>query len=428
MKKLTSILVNICRLVVALTFIFSGFVKSIDPLGTKYKINDYLIAIGYPSFLSDRVGLISSVLLSAIEFTFGIFILLAIKRKIVTKLSFIFMLFMTAIALWLVIANPIQDCGCFGDAIHLTNGETLIKNIILLASTFVLAIFPLKQPILISKANQWIAIYFTIFFILIISFLSLYYLPLFDFRPYYIGQNIHRAMEVPKGAKQPKYKTTFICEKDGIKKEFNEKTYPYNDTTWHFIDTKQELLEKGYEPPITNFSVTDINSGLDVTNSIINRRGYTFLLISSHLEKAKDDNFGTINAIYDYAKHYGYAFYCLTASTETGINNWKKNTGAEYAFYNVDDITLKTIIRSNPGLLLLHNGIIINKWSNNNLPELDILDPPISVLSIGHISESNTWFKIIFFYVIPLFVFIFIDRYWVLITRNKKCKKAIERK
>ena len=157
-------------------------------------------------------------------------------------------------------------------------------------------------------------------------------MPLFDFRPYYIGQNILKGMQIPKGAKQTKYKTTFICTKNGVQKEFNENNYPYNDSTWVFVDTKQEVIEKGYEPPIHDFSITDEKTGEDLTEQILNKDGYTFLLVSPMLEVAQDRNFGDIEGIYEYAKENGYAFYGLTASTDKGIKHWRDITGAEYPF------------------------------------------------------------------------------------------------
>ena len=316
MSRLKSILVNICRLLLAITFIFSGFVKAIDPLGSQYKIGDYLTALGMAGKIPEWVQLILSISLSGAEFTLGILLLLAIRRRLVSKLAFVLMLGMTLITLWLTISNPIQDCGCFGDAIHLTNSQTFIKNLVLLIASIVVMRLPLYQVRFISKTNQWIATYFTMIFIVIVSLLSLYHLPLFDFRPYYIGQNILKGMQIPKGAKQTKYKTTFICTKNGVQKEFNENNYPYNDSTWVFVDTKQEVIEKGYEPPIHDFSITDEKTGEDLTEKILNKDGYTFLLVSPMLEVAQDRNFGDIEGIYEYAKENGYAFYGLTASTD----------------------------------------------------------------------------------------------------------------
>ena len=431
MSRLKSILVNICRLLLAITFIFSGFVKAIDPLGSQYKIGDYLTALGMAGKIPEWVQLILSISLSGAEFTLGILLLLAIRRRLVSKLAFVLMLGMTLITLWLTISNPIQDCGCFGDAIHLTNSQTFIKNLVLLVASIVVMRLPLYQVRFISKTNQWIATYFTMIFIVIVSLLSLYHLPLFDFRPYYIGQNILKGMQIPKGAKQTKYKTTFICTKNGVQKEFNENNYPYNDSTWVFVDTKQEVIEKGYEPPIHDFSITDEKTGEDLTEQILNKDGYTFLLVSPMLEVAQDRNFGDIEGIYEYAKENGYAFYGLTASTDKGIKHWRDITGAEYPFYVTDGTTLKTMIRSNPGLLLLYRGTIINKWNHNDIPKVAELNAPLNLLTIGHEPESSTWKKIltmILCYVLPLILLIVADRFWAWTKWVQKREKWIKEK
>ena len=431
MSRLKSILVNICRLLLAITFIFSGFVKAIDPLGSQYKIGDYLTVLGMAGKIPEWVQLILSISLSGAEFTLGILLLLAIRRRLVSKLAFVLMLGMTLITLWLTISNPIQDCGCFGDAIHLTNSQTFIKNLVLLVASIVVMRLPLYQVRFISKTNQWIATYFTMIFIVIVSLLSLYHLPLFDFRPYYIGQNILKGMQIPKGAKQTKYKTTFICTKNGVQKEFNENNYPYNDSTWVFVDTKQEVIEKGYEPPIHDFSITDEKTGEDLTEQILNKDGYTFLLVSPMLEVAQDRNFGDIEGIYEYAKENGYAFYGLTASTDKGIKHWRDITGAEYPFYVTDGTTLKTMIRSNPGLLLLYKGTIINKWNHNDIPKVAELNAPLNLLTIGHEPESSTWKKIltmILCYVLPLILLIVADRFWAWTKWVQKREKWIKEK
>ena len=415
MSKIKSILVILSRALLALTFIFSGFVKAIDPLGSQYKIAEYLEAVQLSAYIPDWAQLMISVGLAAIEFTLGMMILLAIRRRLASKISLFLMVVMTLVTLWLTVSNPIQDCGCFGDAIHLTNTQTFVKNIILLIAAIILSRWPLYQIRFVSKTNQWIAFYFTIVFIITASTLSLYNLPIFDFRPYYIGQNIKKAMEIPKGAKQTTYKTTFICEKDGVTKEFTENDYPYDDSTWVFKDTHQEILEKGYEPPIHDFSITDEKTGDDLTDSILTKDGYTFLLIAPVLERADDSNFGEIDAIYEYAKENGYGFYGLTASTDKAIKHWRDITGAEYPFYTMDGTTPKTIIRSNPGLVLLYKGTIINKWSHNALPKQAELNAPLSLIEVGREPENETWTKIVLIlicYIFPLTLLIVADRIW----------------
>ena len=412
-QRLLKMTVNLCRIIVALTFIFSGFVKAIDPIGLQYKLQDYLGAIGIPGFLPDWMLLIMAVLLAAVEFCMGIFLLFAIQRRLISKLIVAFMSIMTLITVWLVVANPVKDCGCFGDALHLTNTETLVKNIILLGCSIVIMQRPLAMFRFISESNQWIVINYTIVFIFVCSGLSLYYLPLFDFRPYRIGTNIPRGMEIPKDAEQPLFETTFIMEKGGQRKEFTLNDYP--DSTWKFIDSKTVQVKEGYIPPIHDFSVADRKTGKDLTDSVLRHKGYTFLLIAPYLERADDSNFGDIDQLYEYAQTYNIPFYCLTASTAKAIQRWRDITGAEYPFCITDETTLKTIVRSNPGLLLLKDGTIINKWSHNQLPNGAKLSLPITQSALGKMPQDSVPGKIleiILWFILPLTLLTLADRLW----------------
>lgn len=412
-QRLLKMIVNLCRIIVAVTFIFSGFVKAIDPIGTQYKLQDYLGAIGMAGILPNWTLLAVAVFLAAIEFCIGIFLLFAIQRRLISKLTVAFMAFMTMVTVWIVVADPVKDCGCFGDALHLTNTETLIKNIVLLVCSLTIMYRPLAMFRFVSKSNQWIVTNYTIVFILVSSGFSLYYLPIFDFRPYHIGVNIPRGMEIPKGAKLPQFKTTFIMEKNGQRKEFTLDNYP--DASWKFIDSKTVQTSEGYIPPIHDFSITDNKTGLDLTNSVLGHKGYTFLLIAPHLETADDSNFGDIDRLYEYAQSYDIPFYCLTASTTKAIKRWIDLTGAEYPFCITDDAVLKTIIRSNPGLLLLKDGTIINKWSHNNLPNEAKLSRPISQSSLGKMPKDNVPAKIleiVLWFILPLTLLTLADRLW----------------
>ena len=218
---------------------------------------------------------------------------------------------------------------------------------------------------MISISNQWIVFNYSALFILGTAGWSLWNLPVFDFRPYHIGANIQEGMTIPEGAPQPQFETTFIMEKNGQRQEFTTENYP--DSTWTFIDSKTVQTAEGYVPPIHDFSILS-DEGEDITEEVLSNKGYTFLLISPHLENANDSEFGKINQISEYSKQQGYPFYCLTASTQRAISRWQDMTGAEYPFCATDEITLKTVIRSNPGLVLLHEGTVVGKWSHNSLP------------------------------------------------------------
>ena len=396
------IAVNICRALIALTFVFSGFVKAVDPIGTQYKIHDYLSAWGLDAWNADWLTLTASIALSTAEFFIGMMLLFAIQRRVVSRLALMLMTAMTILTLWIYISDPVSDCGCFGDAITLTNGQTLAKNIVLTAAAIIMAIWPLEMARLIRKNTQWIVINYTVVFILAVSGYSLYYLPQFDFRPYHVGADIKKGMEIPEGAEQPEFVTTFILEKDGQRKEFSLEEYP--DSTWTFIDSRTVQTKKGYVPPIHDFSITTVDEGEDITEEIVADKGYSLLLVSPHLEQADDIHFDEINRLYDYTKQHGYRFLCLTASTEEAIGRWKDRTGAEYQFANTDETTLKTIIRSNPGLVLLHNGSIKGKWSHNDLPDVSPQTPKIEQGGLRGNDRSDTSMAVvmILWFIVPL--------------------------
>jgi len=420
------IFVNIARLLLALTFILSGFVKAVDPLGTQYKINDYLSAMHLKDFVPDFLTLSTSVLLSAAEFVIGICLLFAIRRRLVSRVTLFMMVVMTLITLWLAIDDPISDCGCFGDALVLTNWQTFWKNVILLVAAAVITRWPLDMARMISRTNQWIVLYYTAFFILFIAGYCLYDLPMFDFRPYHVGANIQQGMEVPEGAQQPQFETTFIMEKDGQRKEFTVDNYP--DSTWTFIDSKTVQTAEGYVPPIHDFTIESENG--DITTEVLNQEGYTFLLISPHLEYADDSNFGRINQVYEYCQDNGYPFYCLTASTDRARSRWQDMTGAEYPFCTTDEITLKTMIRSNPGLMLLRQGTVIRKWSHNRLPKEQQLTQRLEDSELGQMPKDSVPGKIaklLMWFVLPLMVLTIADRLWAWtkwVRRKKKDGRA----
>ena len=425
MNRLKTIATNICCAVLAVTFIFSGYVKAIDPLGTQYKIRDYLTALSIGDYVPDWLTLGSSVALASLEFALGIFILFAIRRRFTTRVILAFMAVMTLITVWIAIANPVSDCGCFGDAITLTNVQTLLKNVVLTACAVVVCRCRERMFRFVSENNQWIAVNYTVIYIVATSIYSLYLLPRFDFRPYHVGANIREGMEIPEGAKMPRYENTFVMEKNGERREFTLDNYP--DSTWTFVERKSELVEEGYVPPIHDFTITDNATGDDITQQILDDKGYTFLLVSPHLESADDTNFGDIDQLYEYCQAQGVPFYCLTASGEDAIQHWRDITGAEYPFCMSDETTLKTVIRSNPGLVLIKDGTVIRKWSHNGLPKSEELNGPLARIEIGQMADVSVARKIasiLSWFVLPLVLLVIADRLWAWSrwVRNKESK------
>lgn len=416
--------VNICRFVLAVVFIFSGFVKAIDPFGSFYKIQDYLTAFNLISWFPGYWPLLFAVLLAAVEFCAGIYLFLGIRRKISSTLAFLLMLVMTPLTLYLALADPVSDCGCFGDALVLTNWQTFGKNVVLLVAA--VTVFRQWREItrFITLKMEWIFSMYTILFVFALSAYCLRNLPLLDFRPYKIGTNIKAGMEIPEGAKLSVLETTFVMEKDGKRKEFTLDNYP--DSTWTFVETRTIVKEKGYEPPIHDFAMQSLTSGTDITDSVLTSRGYTFLLVAHRIEEADDSNIDLINEIYDYSVEHGYGFYALTSSPEDAIALWCDRTGAEYPFCQMDDITLKTIIRSNPGLLLIKDGTILNKWSDSQLPDEYVLTDSLDKLELGRQKYVNDWYTmgyVLLWFIVPLAFVIGADQLFV-VRLQKKAERS----
>ena len=423
--RMIGILTTVSRFVLAVVFIFSGFVKAIDPLGTQYKIQDYIDAFGWVGVFPDFVPFLASALLGMLEFCLGVYLFFGIRRIIAPRAVVVVMAIMTPLTFWLALDNPVSDCGCFGDAVVLSNWETFWKNVILLAMSVVVLKWRKRIFPLVTTRFDWLIALYGFIYIFCMTIYCYRELPVFDFRPYHVGADIRQGMEIPEGKEPTVYETRFILQKDGVEKEYTLDNYP--DSTWTFVDSRTVVKKQGYEPPIHDFSMMNYEDGEDITERVLLDENYTFLLVAHQLGLADDSKIDLINELYDYSLDNGYAFYCLTSSSDEDIMKWQENTGAEYPFCLMDNITLKTMIRSNPGLILLKEGKVIRKWSVNNIPDEYELTAPLGQLSIGYMDTHSLLYKFLLvmaWFVFPLFFVCVLDLLW---ERYKKRQHLLKK-
>ena len=358
----------ISKIIVAVVFIFSGFVKCVDPTGTAIKMEEYFIAFGMDFMIPFSMAL--SILMCGAELLVGIMLLLNLRIKWAIWLAVALMVFYTPVTLWLAITNEVRDCGCFGDALVLTNWQTFLKNVVL--DSIIVVLFlnrntykNLFKPVIQTAAAAGFACVVAGF-----EFYNLNHLPVIDFMPYKTGANIPAGMIIPQGAQGDVYYPPVLkYKKDGKVKKFTLENYPKEDTSWTFVDSQSELKIKGYVPPIHDFNILTPD-GQDVTGLILSEGGYSLLLVYSSLIKADLRNIHEINRLADRAISKGYKVYGLTSSLPEEIESFREKARASYPIYNMDDTTLKTMIRSNPGLILIRNGTVVGKWNHKQLKKL----------------------------------------------------------
>ena len=419
------VITTVCRFVLAVVFIFSGFVKAIDPLGTQYKIQDYLDAFGWTGVFPEFVPFVASALLGMLEFCLGVYLFFGIRRIVAPRAVVAVMAVMTPLTFWLAWDHPVSDCGCFGDALVLTNWETFGKNVVLLAMSLVVLKWRRRLFPLATTRFDWLIALYGFLYILCMTVYCYRHLPVFDFRPYYVGANIQQGMSIPEGEEPTEFETRFVLQKDGVGKEFTLENYP--DSTWTFVDSKTVVKKQGYEPPIHDFSMIRYDDGEDITEQVLADEGYTFLLVAHQLGQANQSRMDLINELYDYCLEYGYAFYCLTSSSDEDILKWQEDTGAEYPFCLMDNITLKTMVRFNPGLMLLKKGTVVGKWSIIDIPDEYQLVGPLEQLPMGEANRPSFVYRLIgvlMWFAFPLFLMCMADLSW---ERYRKKRELLQK-
>jgi hypothetical protein len=307
-----------------------------------------------------------AIFLCTAEFISGFSVLTGYRQRTGIWGLFLLIIFFIPLTFILAITNPVSDCGCFGDAIHLTNWQTFGKNIVLLVLIIILFAGRNRVKAIFKPLTEWILISLIVVLLILFSLYNLKYLPIIDFLPYKIGTNIPEKMKIPEGVSADEYQSTFIYSKDGVNKEFSINNFPANDSSWKFIEQRSILVKKGYEPPVHDFSITKLNNE-EITEGVLNDEGYNILMISKKLSQANMNNLIKGFELGTWCLSKGMNFYVLTASGTDEIKNFEN--GLQFCL--TDETTLKTIIRSNPGYVLLRNGTITGKWSWANLPSKD---------------------------------------------------------
>lgn len=417
------LLTNLCRLLLAVVFIVSGFVKAVDPKGLFYKLQEYVAAFAIDESIIANWLMPIAIVLSAIEFILGVMLLMGISRRFSTVVTLFVMMIFTPWTLVLAIWNPVHDCGCFGDAFVLSNWTAFFKNLILL---FVAAFLWVKRGRIVrfvSTRSSWLVTLFALCYIGAVEYYGLVHLPVLDFRPFSVGSDIKAGVnDVPA-----EYKVFYRYEREGEVLELEKEGAP--DSTWNYLGTRSDMLNEGRPAEINDFWFAGLDNGEDISEKLLSDTNYICLLVIDRVETADESRADKINDIYDYCVENNIPFYALTSSLEENVDLWKKHTGAEYSFYAADNLLLKTMVRSNPGLLIMKNGEVIAKWNIKDVPYF--YDENISKDSISRYgvlpmlvdesAENHNIYRLFhwaFVFFTSLLVIFFID---VLVRRSNKC-------
>jgi len=367
------------RFFFAAVFIFSGFVKAVDPLGSTYKFQDFFTAFGvewlFPAALPLAVGL------STLEFVVGAAFLTGLKMQVFAPTGLALMAVLTPATIFIALTDPVPHCGCFGDAIVISNQATAYKNLLLFAAAAV--VFFNRRTIrpLISGKSLWIAVLTAVFMISGISLYGLTYLPIIDFRPWKPGNNIAELIASPEEPSRP-IVLVFENRKTGETRNYPADDYPWDDPEWaelwEYKDRKEKKAKPDAGTSIANFNITHFSimdkSGNDLTASFINTPGYLYLVVAYDLNTANGRAFDEkLAPLAETALQNGHEWIALTASPPETVRDFRQTHDAAYPFFFSDERELKTVIRSNPGLVILKNGVVAEKWPYRNLPSPETL-------------------------------------------------------
>lgn len=354
------------RIILGLLFMMSGFVKGVDPLGTAYRIEDYFIAYGMG--WAEQASLVLSVILNGFEFFLGFLLLFNIKPKITSVLLVLTMILFTATTLNDALNNPVPDCGCFGDAIKLSNWQTLYKNLSIDVFVIIIAFYARKKKYRIASVFEWISVPIVLGGFICFEVYCLNNLPVIDFSNWKEGKILKVAKRMPV-----KSYVTYENIASGEKKEYLSSEIPWNDSVW--MSEWKFVITHNVDPnpPMHDLTIED-ESGTTVTDLVIENPDYQLLLVSYDINLIKPGKTDLFRNTIDEALKENISFILLTSSLEADVDKFRKNNKLEdWSVGYSDDTVLKAMIRSNPGLILLKNGKILKKWHYRNIPSYEQL-------------------------------------------------------
>jgi uncharacterized membrane protein YphA (DoxX/SURF4 family) len=373
------ILIHLQRAIVGLLFIFSGLIKANDPLGFGYKLQEYF-EVFHLAFLND-FATVFAILLCTIEIVLGALLLLGIRSRTVASGLLLTIVFFTFLTFYSAFFEVVTSCGCFGDAIPLTPWQSFSKDIVLLF--MILYIYKKRDgitPLICStKIQNW-----SIIFVVLISLgFGLYtynFLPVLDFLPYKVGNNIPSLMVMPPGAAQDVYQITYFLKNKstGETKSLTDKEYLssgiWKDKNWEITgDPESKLISKGFEVKIKDLKITD-SQGTDYNTELLENPYYNLVIVAYDLSKTDLAGIGNLNVIaINAAENYNIRSVFLTSASAQDAEIFNKKNKLVMEIFYADAIPLKSMVRANPGVLLMRNGVVVNKWHFHNLPSYDDL-------------------------------------------------------
>ncbi|MEJ6982132.1 BT_3928 family protein [Pedobacter sp. P351] len=373
-------LVNFSRVFVGILFIFSGLIKANDPLGFGYKLEEYF-EVFHISFLNNFAVAIA-IIICTLEIILGAALLLGIRARQTSIGLLVLIIFFTFLTFYSAAFDVVRSCGCFGDAIPLTPWQSFTKDLILLF--FIVIIYLNKdtiRPVFSSKVTENRALPLISVLALGFGLYTYNFLPVKDFLPYHKGANLPENMKIPAGAPLDEYEVTYNLKnkKSGETKEMTDKEYLkteiWKDANWEIKGTPAtKLVKKGFEPKIKDLKIVD-SQGTDYTAEIIENPYYNLVIVAENLSKTNVNAIGDLNALaINCAENYNTRSVLLTAASPETMEVFKKQNKLVMEVFNADGVPLKSMVRSNPGLLLLKDGVVINKWHFHALPSYQELE------------------------------------------------------
>lgn len=402
---------NVCRWVLALVLIVSGFVKAVDPVGSMYKLQEYVDAFSLGVF-SDEFLMLAAMLQAALEFLLGISLLMGIYRRFVTWFTPLVMLFFTVLTFVIYRGDAVADCGCFGDAVTLSNGETFAKNVLLLLLSLVVFLGRRRLVYYISSKSRWMVTLFAIFYIAFAGIVSLSHLPVVDFSPYAVGEDLRALTEGTPG----EYSVVDVYGRDSVLLEVADGELP--DSSWTYIESRPVLVKEAVPPVIGDFAILDWEADLDVVPELLADSGYVCVVVIEDVERASVSSVDKINELYDYCLDTDVPLIAATASEDDAIELWRKRTGAEYPVLWTEEAVARKMIRANPGLVLIKDGVIAGKWNVADLPAVEVYSASATGMPdgvdtlLGYVQGWRFWILLL---VLPFLFIVVVD---VLACRN----------